>query len=187
MFGPSGSGKGTQATLLKQELLKHEIKVDHIQSGEILRTFMASGEPLAAECKAYTEAGKLVPSMIVNKLLVDMLIDDICTNTTLIFDGYPRNYTQAQMLDNFLTFANRDYEVIFFTLSKEEAVDRMMSRGRADDSRESIVARLDWYFEAEKKVMEFWKEEGVTIHTVDASQSVEDIHAHVLSALNIKK
>ena len=79
------------------------------------------------------------------------------------------------------------YEIIFFTLSKEEAVERMVSRGRDDDSRESIESRMNWYFDAEKKVMEFWKEEGVIIHTIDASQSVDDIHEKVLSVLNIKK
>src|SRR5574338_1457530 len=95
-FGPNGSGKGTQAAMLKAEL-----KVPHISTGDLLRAAVKAGTPLGLKAKAVMEAGKLVSDEIVLAMLEERLARPD-TKSGFILDGYPRNLAQANALDELL-------------------------------------------------------------------------------------
>ncbi len=95
-FGPNGSGKGTQATLLKDEL-----KVPHISTGDLLRAAVKAGTPLGVKAKAVMEAGHLVSDEIVLGMLEERLAQSDVGNG-FILDGYPRNLAQCAALETLL-------------------------------------------------------------------------------------
>src|SRR6202790_2241860 len=92
LFGPPGSGKGTQAKLLRQGL-----GVAHISTGDMLRVRAASPAPLGEAASAIMKSGGLVPDEIVNKMVEERIEQPDCVNG-LILDGYPRTVNQATML-----------------------------------------------------------------------------------------
>src|SRR5487761_329947 len=96
LFGPPGSGKGTQAKLLRQSL-----GVAHISTGDMLRDRMASGDGLGREVAAVMQAGGLVPDETVNRLVEERIEQPDCAGG-FILDGFPRTVNQARLLGGFL-------------------------------------------------------------------------------------
>jgi len=96
IFGPNGSGKGTQGTLLKDKF-----KVAHIESGVIFRENIKGGTELGKKAKAYIDKGDLVPDEITIPMILDRLKKDDCKNGWLL-DGFPRSKVQSEKLDEAL-------------------------------------------------------------------------------------
>lgn len=196
-IGPQGSGKGTQA-----HKLCDDFGFTHIAPGDIIREGVANKEPAALKLQSYTDAGKLVPS----ELLMEVLKPHIESATKgIVFDGFPRNLDQAHALDE---VAEIDC-VIELKLSDEEALDRISHRRycpgvktiygknnpppekcpdgstphqRADDTPEAIKVRLNTYREETEPLLEYYKPRDI-VHSVDASQSVEEIYKQICNIL----
>src|SRR5262249_23727294 len=100
LFGPPGSGKGTQAKLLKQML-----GIAHISTGDMLRERIASGDALGRTVSAMMQAGELVPDSIVNQMVEDRIEQPDCIRG-FILDGYPRTVSQARLLESVLAAKN---------------------------------------------------------------------------------
>ena len=133
LLGAPGSGKGTQATRLKEYLA-----VPHISTGELLRGAVAAGTPLGLQAKEVMEAGGLVSDDVVLGMLEERLLKADTANG-FILDGYPRNLAQANALGELLSRLNQPIDLaIQLDVDTELLVDRLAGRakaeGRADDT-----------------------------------------------------
>jgi adenylate kinase len=119
LFGSPGSGKGTQAVMLSEHL-----KLSHISLGDILRTEVKRDSELGRKVKNYMEQGKLVPDE-----LVSSVVESNLNNGGFILDGYPRNFSQAQKLEQILQDKDVDLDaVIYLHIDQKIIVDRLSKR-----------------------------------------------------------
>jgi adenylate kinase len=122
-FGPNGSGKGTQGSILKDKY-----KTPHIESGAIFRENISGGTELGGKAKAYIDKGDLVPDEITIPMILDRLKQDDCKNGWLL-DGFPRNRNQAVKLDEALSEAGIALDIVVeILLDRQIAKDRIMGR-----------------------------------------------------------
>jgi adenylate kinase len=123
MFGPNGSGKGTQGAILKEKY-----NLPHIESGAIFRENIGKGTELGEKAKEYINRGDLVPDDITIPMILDRLKQDDCKEGWLL-DGFPRNKTQAIKLDEALKAAGLNLDVVVeVILDREIAKNRIMGR-----------------------------------------------------------
>lgn len=181
ILGAPGSGKGTQATILKDTL-----QVAHISTGELLRAQVAAGTPLGIEAQAVMARGELVSDAIVLGMLESRMGEPDVANGFLL-DGYPRNLAQCQALDQLLSRIGMPVQHAI-QLDVDEAVllerlhDRARKEGRADDSPESVRQRLCVYQEQTAPVVDFYAGKG-QLKRVPGTGSVAEISARILAAL----
>ena len=122
-FGPNGSGKGTQGTIVKEKY-----NLPHIESGAIFRENISKGTELGAKAKEYIDRGDLVPDEITIPMILDRLKQGDCKNGWLL-DGFPRNKNQAIKLDDALKAAGLDLDVVIeVLLDRQIAKNRIMGR-----------------------------------------------------------
>jgi len=123
IFGPNGSGKGTQGAIVQKKFNVH-----HIETGVIFRENIASGTELGKEAKAYIDRGELVPDAITVPMILNRLKEKDCANGWLL-DGFPRNFAQAEALWNALNKEKMklDY-VIEIVLDRDTSKKRIMGR-----------------------------------------------------------
>ncbi|MEX0987999.1 MAG: adenylate kinase [Bacteroidales bacterium] len=144
IFGPPGSGKGTQA-----EKLIEKYKLIHISTGDLLRNEVAQKTSLGIEAQKIMDAGNLVPDQIVIGMIQKKL-EEHKEGPGFIFDGFPRTVEQARELRKALTdYDERVTLVISLQVPREELVERLLKRGkesgRSDDNEETINTRIDVY------------------------------------------
>ncbi len=158
LFGPPGSGKGTQAAKLveKYDLL-------HISTGDLFRYEMGNDTPLGLKAKSYIEKGDLVP----DEVTIGMLRNKVEANPDVkgyIFDGFPRTIAQAEALDKLLAEKGQSISgLIMLDVPEEEIVKRILERGktsgRADDNdEETIRKRIAVYQEETAPVYDYYKQ-----------------------------
>ena len=181
LIGAPGSGKGTQASRLKDAL-----SVPHISTGELLRAAVAAGTPLGLKAKGVMAAGNLVSDDIVLDMLEERLgKPDV--GGGFILDGYPRNLAQANALDALLARLKQPVDVaVQLDVSTELLVQRLAGRaqaeGRADDSPDAVRNRLRIYTDQTAPVIDFYRGCGKLV-CVFGVGSVEEVLARVLAAI----
>jgi len=181
LLGAPGSGKGTQATRLKDHL-----QVPHISTGDLLRAEVAAGSKLGQEAKAVMDCGNLVSDEILLGMLEERLAH-ADTGNGFILDGYPRNLAQAAALDKLLTRIGQpmDFAVqleVPTDLLVERIAGRARAEGRADDSPESVRNRLDIYNCQTAPVIDFYRQHG-QLTVVDGVGSLDDVFNRIVEAL----
>jgi adenylate kinase len=181
LLGAPGSGKGTQAARLKQEL-----NVPHISTGDLLRAAVKAGTPLGLEAKAVIERGELVSDAIVLGMLEERLTAGDADNG-FILDGYPRNLVQANALDALLEKLGQPVDVaVQLDVDTELLVERIAGRaaaeGRADDTPEAVRNRLRVYNEQTAPVIGFYEAAG-KLSRVDGVGDMDAVTARVLEAV----
>ncbi|MEV0945842.1 adenylate kinase [Rhodococcus sp. NPDC049939] len=176
LLGPPGAGKGTQAAILSEKL-----GVPHISTGDLFRANIDQATPLGLEAKKYTAAGNLVPSEITNNMVKARVAEPDAVNGFLL-DGFPRTINQAQALDAILAELNTKLDgVLSFVVGNDDiVVERMLARGRSDDTEEVIRHRLRVYRDETAPLLDYYKNE---ILTVDALGEVSEVNARALAAL----
>ncbi|MEJ2725925.1 MAG: adenylate kinase [Deltaproteobacteria bacterium] len=123
IFGPNGSGKGTQGAVVKEKY-----HIPHIETGVIFRDNISRGTELGKQAKGYIDRGELVPDSITIPMILDRLKEDDCEEGWLL-DGFPRNLAQAEALDKGLKEENMDLDtVIEIVLDRQTAKNRIMGR-----------------------------------------------------------
>lgn len=122
LFGPPGSGKGTQAVLLADCL-----RIPHLSTGDILRAHVAAGDEIGREVQAIMSSGKLVPDEMVNRLVEGRIRKPDCAGG-LILDGYPRTLQQAEILSGWLKQIGLEPVVVNLTVGYDVIVGRITSR-----------------------------------------------------------
>lgn len=175
LFGIQGSGKGTQAKKLAAE---HGYEI--FEAGGELRKIAASGSELGKTVKEYIDAGHLVPHEII-MLVVKHAICAKPKETTIIFDGVPRDENQMNDFNEIMASCGREFRTVHFLLDAEEGVQRIIGRakqeGRVDDqSEETIRKRMNTFLEKTMPVIQAYKATGNMLE-VDANRPVDEIYA----------
>ena len=183
LLGPPGSGKGTQAALLKEQL-----QIPHISTGALLRDAAALGTELGLQAKALSDRGELVPDDVMSGLIEERLSDADVANG-FILDGYPRNLAQAKSLDVLLARIKQPAEeAVLIDIDAEQIVKRIAKRaqeeGRADDNEETVRNRLRVYAEKTAPVADFYAEQGLLTRVLGEG-TVPEIFQRILSVLNL--
>ena len=183
LFGPPGSGKGTQAIKLAE---KYELL--HISTGDLFRHHLKDETELGLQAKAFMSEGKLVPDAIT----IGMLKNKVESSTGMkgfIFDGFPRTIEQARALDTLLASKGQDISgLIALNVNEEEIVKRLLLRGkdsgRADDQNEAVIRRrIGVYRKETEPVFNYYAEQDKA-QTVDGLGSIEDIFTRLCSAVD---
>ena len=181
LLGPPGSGKGTQATRLKEKL-----GIAHISTGDLLRAEVAAGSELGKQAKAVMDAGNLVSDDILLGMLRSRLSQaDVAKG--FILDGYPRNVAQAQALDGVLAEIGQPLDaVVQLDVDADQLIERLAGRakeqGRADDNPESVRQRLQVYTEQTAPVVDFYAGRG-TLARLDGIGELEEVEARIHAVL----
>lgn len=175
LFGPPGSGKGTQALNLIE---KYNLK--QISTGDLFRYNMKNNTSLGQLAKSYIDSGKLVPDQVT----IDMLVDEVRKPSNAngyIFDGFPRTAAQTQALEEIVDKElNAQIDIcLALVVDDEILVDRLVNRGktsgRTDDSDEAIIRdRIKEYYTKTAEVAELYKQQGkyVEINGVGAIEEI---------------
>jgi adenylate kinase len=142
LFGPPGSGKGTQAVKLAQEF-----NLYHISTGDLFRSELKNETPLGVEAKKYMDKGELVPDEVTIGMLSNKLDEYAGKVDGFIFDGFPRTQPQAEALDKLLDLKNTAIlQVLELQVPEDLCVIRILERGktsgRADDNVDTIKKRF---------------------------------------------
>jgi len=183
LFGPPGSGKGTQATKLvaKYSLL-------HISTGDLFRYNLKNNTPLGQEAKSYMDKGDLVPDSVTIKMLKDKVDENKKVNG-YIFDGFPRTIPQAEALNVLLGENNQSVSaLITLDVDDEEIVKRLLERGktsgRADDTDESIIRnRINVYKNETSPVYDYYDETGHSMK-VKGVGSIDEIFGRLCGEID---
>jgi len=186
-FGPSGAGKGTQVELLKDFLSKQsDRKIVYIEMGSLLRAMVSKGDVTAQLTNDIISNGKLMPSFMPIYLLVQHLVTNFTGDEHIIADGVTRRAGQARAFDDAMAFYGREnYEVVAMELSAEATLERLLARGRNDDTEEKILRRLDWYNKDVLPALTVMEERGRNIHRVNGEGTIEEVHENILKALQL--
>lgn len=174
-IGPPGAGKGTQAGRVADRL-----GIPHISTGDMFRHHVSAGTELGKQVKAIMEAGDYVPDSITVAMLAERIAEDDAENG-FILDGFPRTIAQVEALDELIGEDGLD-RVVLFTVDNDVLVERMLARGRADDTEETIRNRLEVYEEQTAPLIDLYRERGVLVE-VDGVGEIDEITERVLAAL----
>jgi len=205
LFGPPGSGKGTQAKMLRDLL-----GIPHISTGDMLRERIASNDALGAELRGLMKSGNLVPDETVNRLVEERLLRPDCKNG-VILDGYPRTLAQASILESMLDRFGLTQLVIYLKLDYTKVIRRIAGRRQCprcgalynlavtppktsgicdrdgetlvirEDDREDVVReRLDTYERQTRPVLDYFAASGRRFCEVDSAEaSAEQVLAKI--------
>jgi len=212
IFGPPGSGKGTQAKLLCEEY-----GIPHISTGDLLRAAVAAGTPLGREAKSFLDAGNLVPDDVMIGLIREVLGSERAANG-FILDGFPRTVAQAEALDKLFDEMHIPLDgVVSLRVEHEEVIRRLTSRRvcrgcgrifnpsqlssarqkqcpecggelyqRSDDTPETARRRLDIYLKDTKPLKDFYRRSGRFVQ-IDGMQEIQTVHNAIVNLLNEKQ
>lgn len=209
-LGAPGSGKGTQA-----DMLKDECGFYHFDTGSVLRGEVASGSDLGARIGGYINQGLLVPLAVIRELLLKFFRET--TAERIMLDGFPRNLEQAGVLDEGLAELGDDLDyVIYLEVPRQALLDRILNRRfcsvcgeiynlltepprtpgvcdkdggalvqRKDDTQEVFRERLDVYLEQTVPLLDYYASRGV-LHAVDGTSSPEEVAQAILGVLGVE-
>lgn len=175
LVGPPGAGKGTQAVRLAERL-----GVPHISTGDLFRANLSEMTPLGVEAKRYMDAGDLVPDEVTSRMVRSRL-DEADAAGGFILDGFPRTVRQAETLDTMLAELGASLDaVVEFAASDEVVVQRLLGRGRSDDTEDVIRNRQKVYRDETAPLLEYYRAKLVS---VDAVGQVDEVFARTVDSL----
>ncbi|MBC7300382.1 MAG: adenylate kinase [Nocardia sp.] len=175
LLGPPGAGKGTQAVLLSEKL-----GVPHISTGDLFRANISQQTALGREAQKYMDAGDLVPSDVTNRMVEARVAEPDAANG-FVLDGYPRTVDQGDALKKILEHHGTAVDaVLCFVVPESLLKERMLARGRADDTEEVIDNRLRVYREETEPLLEYY--DGLVV-TVEGVGEVDEVNGRALKAL----
>ncbi len=185
LFGPPGSGKGTQSEKL---IVKYGLK--HLSTGDLLRSEIAQQSQLGMEAKNFMDKGQLVPDEVV----IGMISSAIENNPTVkgfLFDGFPRTSAQAAALDQLMELKNTSIKMMLaMEVGEKELMSRLLKRGetsgRSDDTNEEVVkARIIEYHNKTAAVADYYNQFNKVV-TIKGEGTVEDIFNALCNEIDLK-
>ena len=170
-LGAPGAGKGTQA-----ELLSKTNSYMHLSTGELLRKEIAMNTILGKQVKDIIHSGELVSDEHVLEIVRKNLKKD---NQGWILDGYPRNLSQVDSLNEVLVEIDQPLEVVFYLdIPEEVLIKRLILRGRKDDTEETIRNRVKIYKETTEPLIEYFKDLSL-LEYIDADRDLQTISSEI--------
>ena len=183
IFGAPGSGKGTQS----DKLIEH-YGLEHISTGDVLRSEIKNGTELGRTAKQYIDQGQLIPDTLMISILASVYDGFGRGHKGVIFDGFPRTIPQAEALKQML--AERGDKVVAMLeldVPEDELMKRLILRGqqsgRADDKEETIKKRLDVYHAQTMPLIEWYKNEGLH-HHINGLGELDRIFADICAVID---
>jgi adenylate kinase len=183
LFGPPGSGKGTQSERL---ISKYGLK--HLSTGDLLRSEIAGQTPLGLAAKSFMDKGQLVPDEVVIEMISSALDNNPQANGFL-FDGFPRTTAQSEALDKLLAQKGTSIAVVLaLQVSQDELVKRLLNRGltsgRSDDTKEDVIlARLAEYEKKTAAVADYYTKYDKVVY-IKGEGSIDDIFDSLSDAID---
>lgn len=177
LFGPPGAGKGTQS-----EFLIEKYNLFYISTGDLLRKEMAGKTRLGLEAQGIIAAGGLVSDEIIVQIIEKTITDNPGSNGFL-FDGFPRTYIQAYILEGLMLKLHTSLNcLISLAVTEEESVRRLMNRGitsgRSDDNETVIRNRLREYNQKTLPVLQFYRDKGIYVE-IDGAAGIDAVHDQI--------
>ena len=170
-LGAPGAGKGTQA-----ELLSLSNSYLHLSTGELLRKEIEMNTALGILVKDIMNRGELVSDELVLKIVRQNLVKD---NKGWILDGYPRNLSQANSLNEVLNEINQPLELVFYLdIPEEVLIKRLLLRGRKDDTEETIRTRVDIYKKTTEPLIQYFNDLSL-LEYIDADRDLKTISSDI--------
>jgi adenylate kinase len=183
LFGPPGSGKGTQSEKL---IAKYGFK--HLSTGDLLRSEIANKTSLGLEAKNFMDSGQLVPDEVVIGMISSAL-DSNADAKGFLFDGFPRTDAQAEALDKLLKIKKTNIGIMLaLEVSEEELLTRLLKRGetsgRSDDTNEKVIrARIAEYHRKTSAVAEYYKK-STAVELIKGEGTIESIFNALCKAID---
>jgi adenylate kinase len=183
LFGPPGSGKGTQS-----EKLIEKYGLKHLSTGDLLRSEIARETPLGLEAKNLMDKGQLVPDEVV----IGMISSALEANPDakgFLFDGFPRTTAQSEALDKLLKLKQTEIGVLLaMEVSEEELVKRLLNRGltsgRSDDTNEAVIRARIVEYKQKTTVVANYYEQFDKVVTIKGEGTVEEIFSDLCSEID---
>ena len=184
IFGPPGSGKGTQAAKIE-----NEFHLKHLSTGDILRSEVARGTPTGKEAGRIMAAGDLVPDDLIVEI-VRRRLPEAESGAGVLLDGFPRTERQARALDTMLEDEGHHVDfVIALDVPEPELIDRLLHRakleGRADDTRQAITERMHEYRTLTEAVLDHYRRQGVPVEKVSGVGSPDQVFERIRRGVGI--
>ncbi len=185
LFGPPGSGKGTQSEKL---IAKYGLK--HLSTGDLLRHEINNQTPLGKEAQNFMDKGQLVPDEVVIGMISSAL-DENPDAKGFLFDGFPRTPAQAKALDNLLELKEAPIAAMLaLDVSEEELVKRLLKRGetsgRSDDNNEQVIrARIVEYHNKTAVVADYYRQFDKVV-MIKGEGTVEDIFERLCVEIDMR-
>jgi adenylate kinase len=181
LFGPPGAGKGTQS-----EFLIKKYNLFYISTGDLLRKEIANKTQLGLEAQTIIASGGLVSDEIIVQIIENTITENPDANGFL-FDGFPRTYIQAYILEGLMLKLNTSLScLISLEMDEEISVERLLNRGktsgRSDDNEIVIRNRLKEYFEKTLPVLQFYKDKGI-FHALDGAKGIDLVNLEIESII----
>lgn len=175
LVGPPGAGKGTQAATLSDKL-----RVPHISTGDLFRSHIGDETELGRSVKRYLDAGQLVPDEVTNELVRERLAEPDAL-AGFVLDGFPRNVSQADLLKQILAESDHQLNaVIEIQVDENHLLQRLLARGRADDTEEVIRHRQEVYRSETAPLLDYYDD---ILLTVDGVGTRDEVNERILAAL----
>lgn len=163
LFGIQGSGKSTVG-----KYLANKLGIPFISSGDIFRQLREQDSENGRVVKALIDAGKFVDDALTMKIVNERLTEDD-TKEGFVLDGAPRNLAQEKL------FSKQPDLIVLVELEEKRAIERLLARGRHDDTPEAIKKRLDWTKQNTQPLIDFYKAKGVRVVEVDNSPPTPEV------------
>jgi len=179
LFGPPGCGKGTQA-----ERLSASLKLFHFSTGDVLRENVAQGTALGRQAGAFMKRGDLVPDDLIVAMARDKLSQPaVAARNGVLFDGFPRTIPQAEALEKAMGELGRRFGgVLALEVNDEEIIERLSKRGRADDTPETVHARLAVYHKQTAPLLAYYRQRD-QLAVLDGVGSMEEVEGRLRKAV----
>lgn len=185
LFGPPGSGKGTQS-----EKLVEKYDLVHLSTGNLLRQEIKDKTPLGVEAKSFIDKGQLVPDEVVIGM-VDSYFDLHKGAKGFLFDGFPRTVAQAKALDNLLELKKTEIgKVLILDVDEEELISRLVNRGktsgRSDDMDEKVQRNRQEVYKKETLPVAAYYTKAKKVASINGMGNVDDIFERLSSIIDKK-
>ena len=183
LFGPPGSGKGTQS-----EKLIAKYGLIHLSTGDLLRKEIKNGTPLGKEAENLMQKGQLVPDEVVIGMIASALDDNPQANGFL-FDGFPRTVAQAKALDNLLALKKTQIKaVLFLQVNEEELIARLVKRGqtsgRADDADPQVQRKRQDVYKNDTLPVAGYYQNFDKVQRIDGEGSIDEIFERLCDVID---
>ena len=177
IFGPPGAGKGTQSNFIAKKF-----NLFQLSTGALLRREIENNTKLGGEISSIINSGNLVSDRIVSDL-IEKFITNKKYKSKLIFDGYPRNISQAQNLNNLLEKYDQKIDLVLelsvsLNTIKKRILERQIQEKRADDKEEIAIKRYETYEKNIRPVIDFYKKSNL-LKVVKGEASISEINVEI--------